>query len=106
VTVGCRVCRAPSDNITTRRSECFDVEAHASGAAAAPPHRPTDRDLAGVAAEPLITKRGVSVVLGASERTVDRLVAAGRLRAYRIGGHRRLRLDDLEAFIAESEVRP
>ena len=56
--------------------------------------------------EPLLTKRGVSAVLGVSERTVDRLVAARRLRAYRIGGHCRFRPSDLVLLIAESEERP
>ncbi|MGZ4279336.1 MAG: helix-turn-helix domain-containing protein, partial [Solirubrobacteraceae bacterium] len=39
----------------------------------------------------LLSKRGVSTLLGVSERTVDRLVAARRLPAYRIGGQRRFR---------------
>jgi excisionase family DNA binding protein len=39
-----------------------------------------------------------------SERTVDRLVAAGELRAYRIGGHRRFRPADLELLIDANEV--
>jgi excisionase family DNA binding protein len=34
-----------------------------------------------------------------SERTVDRLVAAGELRACRIGGHRRFRLFELEEYV-------
>ena len=57
------------------------------------------------AVEPLLTKRGVSHYLGVSERSVDRLVAAGKLPAYQVGGHRRFRLDDLEAFLRASEVR-
>jgi excisionase family DNA binding protein len=49
--------------------------------------------------QPLLTKRGVALYLGVSERTVDRLVAAGELRAYRIGGHRRFRLFELEEYV-------
>ena len=100
-------CPPGSDNSGTAGAEWFHVEPDTSrGAVGAPPHRLTGVELAGLAAEPLLTKRGVSSVLGVSERTVDRLVAAGRIRAYRIGGHRRFRLDDLEAFITDSEVRP
>ncbi|MGZ4270839.1 MAG: helix-turn-helix domain-containing protein [Solirubrobacteraceae bacterium] len=54
----------------------------------------------------LLSKRGVSTLLGVSERTVDRLVAARRLPAYRIGGQRRFRVADVAALIAESEERP
>jgi excisionase family DNA binding protein len=43
------------------------------------------------AVSPLLTKRDVAVYLGLSERTVDRLVVAGALAAYRVGGHRRFR---------------
>ncbi len=56
---------------------------------------------------PLLTKRGVAVYLDVSERTVDRLVESRALPAFRIGGHRRFRLDDLERFVAENwEARP
>jgi excisionase family DNA binding protein len=44
----------------------------------------------------LLTKRAVATYLGVSERTVDRLVAGGQLRAYRIGGHLRFRPADVE----------
>ncbi len=54
--------------------------------------------------DPLLTKRGVALYLGVSERTVDRLVAAGELRAYRIGGHRRLRLFELEEYVESQEA--
>ena len=50
--------------------------------------------------QPLLAKRGgVALYLGVSGRTVDRLVAAGDLRAYRIGGHRRFRLFELEEYV-------
>jgi excisionase family DNA binding protein len=62
-----------------------------------------DRTLPAGDPEPLLTKRGVSALLGVSERTVDRLVASGKLRAYRIGGHRRFRAGDLAAFIEAHE---
>lgn len=54
--------------------------------------------------EPMLTKRGVSHFLGISERTVDRLVASRRLRCFQVGGHRRFRLSDVEAFVLRNEV--
>jgi excisionase family DNA binding protein len=97
---GVRRCRT-----TTPRRLPSASKAHDLRGARPPLQPPPDPDLAALASEPLLTKRGVSLVLGVSERTVDRLVAAGRIRAYRIGGHRRFRLDDLEAFITASEER-
>ena len=59
------------------------------------------------AVSPLLTKRDVAVYLGPSERMVDRFVAAGSLIAYRVGGHRRFRAADVEAFVeASREVAP
>ena len=49
--------------------------------------------------EPLLTKRGVALYLDISERTVDRLVESGMLPAYRIGGHRRFRLWQVEEYV-------
>jgi excisionase family DNA binding protein len=49
--------------------------------------------------EPLLTKRGVALYLDISERTVDRLVESGTLPAYRIGGHRRFRLWEVEDYV-------
>jgi excisionase family DNA binding protein len=50
--------------------------------------------------EPMLTKRGVALYLDVSERTVDRLVETGALRCFRIGGHRRFRLDNVERYVA------
>ncbi len=49
--------------------------------------------------QPLLSKRDVAIYLGVSERTVDRWVAAGELPAYRVGGHRRFRLSEVDAFV-------
>lgn len=51
--------------------------------------------------EPLLTKRGVALYLDISERTVDRLVESGMLPAYRIGGHRRFRLEEVEQYVED-----
>lgn len=50
----------------------------------------------------LLTYRQASVLLGVSERTVKRRVAAGTLTPVRDGGISRLRVTDLEAFIERS----
>ncbi len=55
------------------------------------------------AVQPLLSKRDVAVYLGVSERTVDRLVAAGGLLAYRVGGHRRFRLHEVDAYVDGSQ---
>jgi len=51
------------------------------------------------AVRPMLTKDATAAYLAVSTRTLDRLVQAGDLRAYRIGGHRRFRIDDVDSFI-------
>lgn len=49
---------------------------------------------------PMLTRDGAATYLAVSKRTLDRLVQAGDLPTYRIGGHRRFRLEDIDSFIA------
>jgi excisionase family DNA binding protein len=48
----------------------------------------------------MLTRDSAAAYLAVSKRTLDRLVQAGELRAYRIGGHRRFRIEDIDSFIA------
>ena len=47
----------------------------------------------------LVTKREAAYRLGVSIRTVERLVAAGRLQQVRVERLARFRIDDLEAYV-------
>jgi excisionase family DNA binding protein len=49
---------------------------------------------------PMLTKDETAALLAVSIRTLDRIVLAGELPAYRIGGHRRFRVEDVEAYVA------
>jgi excisionase family DNA binding protein len=51
------------------------------------------------ALQPMMTRDATAAYLAVSTRTLDRIVQAGALRAYRIGGHRRFRIDDVDSFI-------
>ena len=48
----------------------------------------------------MLTRESAAACLAVSTRTLDRIVRAGELRAYRIGGHRRFRIEDIDEFIA------
>lgn len=48
----------------------------------------------------MLTRDDTAAYLAVSTRTLDRLVQAGELPAYRIGGHRRFRIEDVDTFIA------
>lgn len=48
----------------------------------------------------LLTRRAAADALACSESTVKRLVASGELPAVRVGGAARIRLDDLDAYVA------
>ncbi|MGH8301367.1 MAG: helix-turn-helix domain-containing protein [Steroidobacteraceae bacterium] len=48
----------------------------------------------------LLTRDAAAAYLAVSTRTLDRLVHAGAITAYRIGGHRRFRIEDIDSFIA------
>jgi excisionase family DNA binding protein len=54
----------------------------------------------------LLTERGVALYLDVSERTVDRLVQSGMLPDYRVGGHRRFRLWEVEDYVERHPGRP
>lgn len=49
---------------------------------------------------PMLTRDGAAAYLAVSKRTLDRLVQAGDLPTYRIGGHRRFRIEDIDSFVA------
>lgn len=49
---------------------------------------------------PMLTRDDTAAYLAVSKRTLDRLVQAGELPAYRIGGHRRFRIEDIDSFVA------
>ncbi len=51
------------------------------------------------AIQPMLTRDATAAYLAVSTRTVDRLVRAGDLHAYRIGGHRRFRRADVDSYI-------
>jgi excisionase family DNA binding protein len=48
---------------------------------------------------PMLTRDDTAAYLAVSKRTLDRLVQAGELPTYRISGHRRFRIEDIERFI-------
>jgi len=54
---------------------------------------------------PLMTKREVAASLRCSTRTVDRLLASGKLTAVRVGGATRVRRSDLADYIAGLSAR-
>lgn len=55
----------------------------------------------------IISTRAVAEVLGVSEATVKRWSDAGTLRCFRTpGGHRKFRLRDVKAFLADQDGQP
>lgn len=48
----------------------------------------------------MLTREDTADYLAVSKRTLDRLVQAGDIPAYRIGGHRRFRIEDIDSFIS------
>ena len=48
---------------------------------------------------PMLTRDATAAYLAVSKRTLDRLVQAGEIPTYRISGHRRFRIEDIERFI-------
>ncbi len=61
---------------------------------------------AAVAERLLVTKQEAAERLGVSERTIDRLVAAGRLPLVHVERAARLRVSDLESFVNELPKKP
>jgi excisionase family DNA binding protein len=51
------------------------------------------------AGRPMLTRDDTAAYLAVSKRTLDRLVQAGEIPTYRISGHRRFRIEDIERFI-------
>jgi excisionase family DNA binding protein len=47
----------------------------------------------------MLTREDTASYLAVSKRTLDRLIQAGEIPAYRIGGHRRFRVEDIDSFI-------
>lgn len=47
----------------------------------------------------MLNREETAAYLAVSTRTLDRLIHSGELPAYRIGGHRRFRLEDIDSFI-------
>ena len=54
--------------------------------------------------EPLLTKRGAADLLGCCTRTVENLIAQGKLRAVKVGVAVRIDPIDLRAFIESAKV--
>jgi excisionase family DNA binding protein len=50
---------------------------------------------------PLFTKASLAEYLQVSQRTVNRLVATGKLRAIRLAGHPRFRPEDVEQMLRD-----
>jgi excisionase family DNA binding protein len=57
------------------------------------------RDVIEIVKEKLLRKKEVAVLLACSERTVDRLVAVGRLARVNILGGVRFRLSDVQSLM-------
>jgi excisionase family DNA binding protein len=55
--------------------------------------------------ERYFTRREAADFMRVAERTVDRLLAEGRLKALRIGRSVRIRLSDVESFLAATPAR-
>lgn len=51
-------------------------------------------------ASPMLTKEQVAAYLAVSKRTLDRLIQSGEIPAYRIGGHRRFRREDVDSYVS------
>jgi hypothetical protein len=56
-------------------------------------------------ADPLIDMRTTRLTIGVGYAQLNRYIAQGRLKVFRIGprGHRKIRLSSLRAFLAEGE---
>ena len=61
---------------------------------------PSDR--APESSGPMLTRDGAAAYLSISLRTLDRLVRSGAITAYRIGGHRRFRVEDIDHYVTRS----
>jgi excisionase family DNA binding protein len=48
---------------------------------------------------PMLTRDDTAAYLAVSKRTLDRLVQAGEIPTYRISGHRRFRIEEIDLFI-------
>jgi excisionase family DNA binding protein len=48
----------------------------------------------------MLTRDATAAYLAVSKRTLDRLVQSGAIPTYRISGHRRFRIEDIERFIS------
>lgn len=57
-----------------------------------------------VSEDRLLTKTDVAHRLGVSEKTVDRLVASGKLGAQRVGGRYKFSAEDIERYLASQRI--
>jgi excisionase family DNA binding protein len=57
------------------------------------------RDVVEIVKEKLLRKKEVAALLACSERTVDRLVAVGRLARVKVLGGVRFRLSDVQSLM-------
>jgi excisionase family DNA binding protein len=53
---------------------------------------------------PLLLRKDVAALLRVSQRTVTRLLAGGRLASVRVGGQVRVRLEDVDAYLAAQQT--
>ncbi len=58
------------------------------------------------ALKPLLSIRDTATTLGVSERTVEKLVAQGKIRVLWIKGQRKVHPDALEAYMRQCEQKP
>ena len=67
-----------------------------------PVRRPNDRAQSddSMPTRAMLTRDATAAYLAVSTRTLDRLVRAGEIPAYRIGGHRRFRIEDIDLFVS------
>ncbi len=59
-----------------------------------------------VANERLLTKSEVAALLNVSERTVDRMISAGKIRTVRAGDRVRFRQQDVDDYLAGETKQP
>jgi excisionase family DNA binding protein len=72
-------------------------------------HRSLEPDPSKVRLEqptPLLTVRDVAAYTGVSEKTIRRAIRGGRLRAFKLPGGLRFRVEDVDAWLESYLVQP